>query len=77
MHDYENGFYICKDKIIDLTFIENEILNDLIKNKDKKIIPYKQNATKTAISRLNKKLEGKIKIKNKRKFGYYIVYIGD
>ena len=86
MHDDENLRFYAKNKIIELTKIENIILKELIKNKgkvvtledlckivylDKLDICYEANL-RTHIYRLRNKLENEVIIKNDRKQYYTI-----
>ena len=83
MHDDENFKYITSKKIIDLSKKENKLLKILIENKDRFVtketlikeifqmpVPYR--TLTVLISRLKKKLEGEIEIKNRPGFGYKI-----
>lgn len=86
MHDYNNGVYYGKDKIIELTDLENRILNLLIKNKHT-VVRHRQimkriyksdedkelmNTITSNIYRLRKKLKGEVNIKTRRNIGYWI-----
>lgn len=86
MHDFENGLFYGNCGIIELTDIENRILNLLIKNKHT-VVRYRQimrkiyksdedkelmNTITSNVCRLRQKLRGEVKIKTRRNIGYWI-----
>ena len=69
MHDDENCRYISRNRTIKLTYSENHLLQVLIRNKGKVCkFSYRD------VFNLRKKLNGEVKIKNRRGRGYYIEY---
>lgn len=82
MHDYDNLRYITEEgRIIDLTYLENEILDILIENKEHYVrnqtlckLLYIDNelSIRALIFRLRQKLMFEIEIKNKKSMGYKI-----
>lgn len=82
MHDYDNLRYITEEgRIIDLTYLENEILDILIENKGHYVrnqtlckLLYIDNelSIRALIFRLRQKLMFEIEIKNKKSMGYKI-----
>lgn len=78
--DEKNRQFYLDDKIIKLTYLENQILSILINNKDiYKYVPFNMfnstniHALRTTIYRLNEKIKPYLKIVSKNKFGYKII----